>query len=276
MKKFLKRIGVFCLILLLCTSILDFFITVELKKSNNFAIGEVHIWNTLFKGKINSDIYVYGSSRAWVHINPQIIEENVDKKVYNLGIDGHNFWLQYLRHKVLLDNNKKPQSIILSVGSLTLVKREDLYNYEQFLPFIYKKDIRKYTKSYKGFSALDYFLPLYRYRNKTEEIRKVIKSNLKSDGITPYRIDGYRGMNRIWNNDLKKAKSKIEKYSVEFDASTKQLFETFIKECNVLDIKLVLVYTPEYIEGQRFITNRKDIVSNYKLLSENNTVLNKF
>ena len=102
MKQFLKKIVLFILFTFLLAYPLDIIISNQLKKSNSYARGEYSVWNDLFEGKIDSEIVIYGSSRAWVHINPELLENSFGRSSYNLGIDGHNFRLQYLRHKTLL------------------------------------------------------------------------------------------------------------------------------------------------------------------------------
>ena len=91
---------------------------------------------------------IYGSSRAWLHIDPEIIEDSLDLTSYNFGIDGHNFRLQYLRHLEYLRKNNKPHIILHSIDIFTLQYEHDLFHMEQFLPFmLWNNNIRKYTSN---------------------------------------------------------------------------------------------------------------------------------
>ena len=58
----------------------DLVISKELKKSNSYTFGEYSIWNDIYDGKINADIVIYGSSRAWVHFDPEA--EFMERIVY--------------------------------------------------------------------------------------------------------------------------------------------------------------------------------------------------
>jgi hypothetical protein len=49
-----------------------------------------------------------------------------------------------------------------------------------------------------------------------------------------------------------------------------QLFLDYIKECREAGIRLILVYPPEYFEGQDFVGNRKEIVSLIKDIADRN------
>jgi len=269
MRKFLKNILLFILSIILLAYPLDLFISYNLKKSNTYVDGEYSTWNDLYNGEINADIVIYGSSRAWVHINPALFEKSFGLATYNLGIDGHNFWLQYLRHKTLLQYNKKPKYIILSVDIYSLQKRGDLYNYEQFLPYmLLEKDIKNYTSSYKGFSSLDYYYPLIRYVGNKNAVMQSIANSLLFFKSKPKRIKGYEGQDRNWNNDLFKAKQKIKHYEGKLDAASLKLFNNFLKECDEKDIKVILAYTPEYVDGQSFVKNRKEIITLFENFSE--------
>jgi hypothetical protein len=269
MKKFILRLFLFFMPFLIFAMVKDFLITSELKKSKTFAYGEYTVWNDLYKGEINSDLVVYGSSRAWLHLNPILIEKKLDITAYNIGIDGHNFWLQYLRHKTLLKHNKKPRYIILSVGPFTLQKREDLFNSNQFLPYmLLNKDIFDFTKSYNGFSLLDYIIPLKRYSGNLKVLFKSINNSFENH-IGQSRIKGFMGADRQWTEDLENAKKRNPVYTVKFDRSTLDLFNDFMQECNELDIKVIMVYTPEYIEGQNYVVNRTEVIAKYQSISKN-------
>lgn len=274
MRHFLKNILFFIFPLLIITFPLDLIISYQLTKSKTYAYGEYSVWNDLYSGKINSEIVVYGSSRAWVHIDPQMIEDSLGLSSYNLGINGHNFWLQYLRHKTLLKYNKKPKYIILAVDIYTLQKREDLYNLDQFLPYmLFNQDIITFTSSFPGYSRFDYYLPLIRYFGRTKAIKQSIKNTLYSSNSELGRKKGFQGMEKEWNDDLVKAQKRMSYYDVKLNDSSIKLFENFLDECKENDIKVIFVYTPEYIEGQSFIKNRKEIISLFENFANRHEIL---
>ena len=164
MKKFIKSFLFFISPIILLSYFLDVFISANLKKSNQYAEKEFSCWNDVIEGKVNSDILIYGSSRAWKHISPKIFIDSLHISAYNLGIDGSNFSLQYFRHCMLLKYNRKPKIIIASLDMFTLENKKELYNSEQFLPYMLRNnDIKKATASYVGFNWYDYEIPLIRY-----------------------------------------------------------------------------------------------------------------
>ena len=269
MKQFLKKIVLFILFTFLLAYPLDIIISNQLKKSNSYARGEYSVWNDLFEGKIDSEIVIYGSSRAWVHINPELLENSFGRSSYNLGIDGHNFRLQYLRHKTLLKYNIPPKYIILSFDIWSLQKSVELYNSDQFLPYMLNnKDIIDYTSSYIGFSSLEYDLPLIRYFGNRNAAIQSIKNSTFFFQSKPKRKKGFQGMERSWSSDLSNAKTKMDFYEAKLDLAYVELFDKFLDECKQKEIKVILVYTPEYIEGQIFVKNRKEVFELYQEFSE--------
>ena len=267
MKKFILNTFLFSLPIIFSSYYLDIFISKNLKKSNTYANGEYSVWNDIFEGKINADILIYGSSRAWKHINPEMLNDSLHFSTYNLGIDGHNFWLEYLRHSLYLEKKDNPKYIILSLDIYTLMKKPDLFNSDQFLPYMLcNSKIQEATKDYIGFNFFDYQIPLVRYFGKLEALKVATHNMFKSDDIK-YRLNGYKATDEFWNNDFDNAKKLMNSYEVKFDKPSEVLFDKFLKFCSINNTKIIFVYSPEYIEGQKFVKNRKDVINIYKKYS---------
>lgn len=232
----------------------DLFFSNELKRTNGEA-GEILVWNDIYKGELDCELAVYGSSRAWVQINPEILERELKLNAYNFGIDGHNFNAQYLRHLKYVKYNGYPKYIVHSLDMFTFQKRPDLYNFNQFMPFmLFDFEMYKYTSSYEGFSTLDYFIPMLRFRHNVRSLK------LNSNTLDYSRNKGYKGMDKVWNNDFENAQKLYSNYIVPIDSNSILLYETFINECLENDVKLIMVYSPEYIEGQKYVENRDEIM----------------
>ena len=273
MKKFLNKILLYGFIIIIASLPIDWLISHFLKQSNQY-YSEFEVMNDIYKGSAKGDIAIYGSSRAWVHINPKILEDSLNLCVYNFGIDGYDFTIQYLRHLEYLKHNPKPNTIILSMDIISLQKREDLYNLTQFLPYmLWNKNIKEFTTSYVGFKKSDYIFPLIRYYGKSSVFETCLSVILKRDGKKKGRYKGYLGNDEMWNDDFENAIQIMENYTVNLDTATVVLFEQFISECKKSNTELILVYTPEYTEGQEFISNRESIMNMYSNLAEKNKLL---
>jgi len=253
MKPFLCRVVVFLCLAALTAYPLDLLFSKRLAQMPH---GEFSVWSDIYAGKIDAEIAIYGSSRAWVHVSPKILQEHLGKKTYNFGMDGHNFWLQYLRHLEFFKHNPQPQIIIQTLDvTHTLTKREELYNEAQFLPYmLWNSDIYQFTRSYEGYSAWDYKIPFFRYFQRGNIFYRTAKD-------WRIRDRGYLGMNWKWNLDLERAQSEQDSLTMELDPGTLELFDRFLIECQSKGVQVILVYTPEYIGGQKFVKNRDEIIS---------------
>lgn len=266
MKKFIKRLALFCLPILILAYPADLFISNGLRNST-YSDGEIEIWNDLYNGDLQAKHLFYGSSRAWVHFSPAVMEEETGVPFYNLGMDAHNFYMQHLRHEEMLKHNPKPELIVLGLDMGSLEKRPDLYNKNMLLPFmLWNKAIADAALTYKGFTKADFMIPLYRYFGEFEAVKSGLKYCIQPDDRFRYR--GYKGRDEEWNSDLDKAKAEIGTYTVNLDSLSVELFEEFLVQTKADSIPVVLVYTPEYIEGQGFVSNRKEIMKMYQDYSE--------
>lgn len=268
MHPFVKKILLFGLPILLLGYPLDKFISSQLKQFHKY-YGEPEVWNDIYNSNIDTDIAIYGSSRAWVDISPQILNDSLNLRVYNFGLDGHNFWLQYLRHLEYIKYNPRPKHIILAVDFSSIQKRKNLYLHNQFLPYmLWNENIEFYTSSYEGFSIYDYYIPLLRYAGKSTELKEAFKLSLSKNKAKLYRNRGYKGIEKQWSTDFDKAKSKLEKYYITIDQASLDLLDKFLLDCAKNQTTVTLVYTPEYIEGQNFIKNRDSILKMYQSIAK--------
>jgi hypothetical protein len=261
MKQFIIKTFLIALPIIILAFPLDFLFSYYLKKTNRY-MGEIEVWDDIYNSKASSGIAVYGSSRAWVQFDPQIIGDSLKRTAYNFGLNGHHFWLQYLRFKETLKYNEKPELIILAVDENSLVNRPDLFCPDQFLPYmLYNKDIFDFTSSYIGYQHSDYYLPLIRYAGKRSALNIIFDNAINGQDTNKYRTRGFTSMHAVWNAALDTVKRNY--YKVEPDPASVELFERFIKECRQLKIKLVFVFAPEHIIWQQHVLNHADFINLY-------------
>jgi hypothetical protein len=268
MKKFLIKFSLFLLPIVLLAYGADVFISSNLRKSNAFVKGEFSDWNALYDKKVSSKILIMGSSRAWVHFDSQMMTDSLKTGVYNLGIDGHNFYMQYFRFQLAMRQPIKPKVIVQSIDIFTLAKREDLFYSEQFLPYMLgNSEMKKVTDNFIGFGPYDYDIPMARYFGKGKAIMEAFKMAFGAKNDVG-RIRGYQGQLKPWTNELEEAKAKMGSFTIKLEPAAIVMFENYLKECKANNIQLVFAYTPEFIEGQNFIANRKQMIDLYWDLSK--------
>lgn len=272
MKKFVNKTTMLIVPIIALLMPLDLYLSKNLMKSKD-SNGEFEVWSDIHSGNLENEVSIYGSSRAWVHIDPEIMADSLNKPVYNFGVDGHNFWLQYLRHVELIKHNKVPTQIILSIDEFSLQRRNDLYQLDQFLPYmLWDKNMKEYTSCYEGFDLVDYYIPLVRYFGRYKAIFSAIKNSITPEKMH-YRINGYRAMDKEWDKDLDNAKAIMDQFHITIDSASVKLFERFLSECKQMNIEVILINTPEYIEGQQFIDNRDEVLNMIDKIAKNHKVL---
>lgn len=240
---------------------MDYKLTSALRLSQK---ADYAVWNDIFNNNIKEDIFIYGSSRAWVQFNPKILEDSLGLSVYNFGMDGYRFKMQYYRHLLLLKYSKQPKCIIHSLDFNTFEKQTELYNAKQFLPYIRNEEIRIATRYYKGFDIYDYNLPYVRYHGQSQAIYHGLGILLLPSSNSKDRYKGFQAQNREWNDDLANAKLANSSYNVVIDDAIVSLFESYIQDLKNKNIQLILVYSPEYKEGQQYVRNRNSVMLLYK------------
>ena len=64
---------------------------------------------------------------------------------------------------------------------------------------------------------------------------------------------------------MSKVKANMGFFEVHVNKDYEILMDNFLTECKNLDIQVILVYSPVYVEGQRFILTREEIMNIYTL-----------
>jgi hypothetical protein len=238
-----------------------------LRKSRNEFFSE---WNDIYSGSINADLIIMGSSRAWVHISPKILDERLKINTYNLGINANPFPMQNARFKIYLEHNRKPKYIIQTLETNILTQRKDLIYSQQYIPYLNDPIIRSATKNYQGkFNNAHFLFPLAKYNDNWPYFLLGLKTQfgLVDDAAPKYK--GYQGQDWDWDGNLEKVRAANPNgIKQEVDPLVLAEFEDYLSFCKENDIKVFLVYTPEFVEGQKLIVNRSEIIEIFQNLGQ--------
>jgi hypothetical protein len=91
--------------------------------------------NRMYQGLINSDIVFAGSSRMYLHINPEIIQEITGRTAWNIGMDGSNFEQHKFTIEEYLLHNSLPKIIVLEADLESLETRTLTFKTHLFIPY---------------------------------------------------------------------------------------------------------------------------------------------
>ena len=258
---FLKKLLLLALLLIIGMYALSYMVDAGLRKSRNSYFAS---WNDLYNSKINADLLVMGSSRAEFHISPKIIDSALQLNSYNLGLSAWHFDMQYARFRVYLQHNKKPKYIIHNVDVYGFSKRKDVANAPQFLPYIHDTILQNVMHNHQGeFDVYQKNIPLLKYKNNQ---KLAFEGFLNFSGFsnlydTTSKYKGYCGNSFVWNNDFQNFKKRFPngaKY--KFDKVIIRQFEEYLAFCKKANIKVILVYSPEYFEVQPYYKNKDELI----------------
>lgn len=266
MLRFIKNISIFSTIFIVLYFVFFNFVDMGLKQSEHL---EFEQWNSIYNGNINSDIIIQGSSRAWRQIDPKEIEKQTGLTVYNLGMDGYHFPMQKCRLDIYLKENKKPKYIIQILDHFTLLKRDNLFNKSQFIPYLNDSILTNQLKQYEGFSWAAYNLPYFGYFGSKELAAAGLLEYFKIKKFNSRKYNGFKSKNKKWQNgfDLEKHKNKKGK-RIDIRLDIFKQMDNFITNAKRENIEVILVYPPDYVEFQNFINNRDTIMTSYKILAK--------
>jgi hypothetical protein len=259
--RFLKKGTLLFLLILISVYALAYMVDAGLHKSRNSYYAS---WNDLYNSKINADLLVMGSSRAEFHISPKILDSVLSLNSYNLGLSAWHFDMQYARFRMYLQHNHKPKYIIQNVDVYGFSKRQDVVDYEQFLPYTQDTILQKTILGHKGeFDIFQRNIPLLKYKNDPnlafEGLFNFVGNTVLYDTTTKFK--GYRGNDYAWNQDFERFKKRFPKGAkYKFDLEVTQQFEKFLAFCKKENIKVFLVYAPEYYEVQKYYKNKEELM----------------
>lgn len=264
-KKFIIKLLILTLFMAFLLYVMTILVDSGLRKTEH---SSWNVWNDILTRKAECDVYIQGSSKAWVAVSPKIIESATAKKVYNFGIEGYPLDVQLGRYKLYRRYNKKPMTIIQMLDGGSLEQRKDLFEKEQFLPYYDEECIIESINTLKGFNKIGYQLPFFKYMG---EANSCMIGILEALNITHEKFDGYKGylgQKRTWNDDFEKF-VKEHPHGIIFDISAKILndFEKFILKCKAENIEIIMIYAPEYYEVNNYFKNKPEVIEVYKSLS---------
>jgi len=277
MKKFIIRVSVFCLLIVIIDVIFGFAMD---KVSEQIEIGGTGRDNYICD-KVTDDIIVLGSSRAEHHYNAQMISDSLGLTCYNAGEDGCGIILAYGRLLMLLDRYT-PKTILYEVTpSFDYLHEEKSYHkYLYKLKRHYDRngidsifwDVDR-TERYKMLSGtyqhnssflqnlIVYFLGLstdtgikgYRPLYGEMDTMKIKRGKLAYDSSKGYRYDSFKM--RYLFNFLQKAKKQNLIFVVSpmwYEMDTLVL-EPIKEICKENDIPLIdFSNNPKYVNNNKF------------------------
>lgn len=265
MRRFVINASVVLVLLLGVMYLLDRWITQNLHHSNaDMLVG----MNDVYFDSTCYDVVIMGSSRGWVQYDPLVLDSVLNINSYNLSVNGRGIISQIIKYRIYERRHGCPQIIIQNVDCFLLAE-DNGFEREQYLPYLFDKELFNMIKMREGFSSFDRIVPLIRYAGYEQMIKEGLglHSKLFKSGV----IKGYRPTYAAWSGQKLKA---IKEVGLGMDPVAVSVFEEFLGECREKGVKVVFVYAPFY-SGARLkmsTENQRAMFDSFERIAQKNNV----
>lgn len=248
MQQFLKNSLLFLIIFFIIDKGFFYFLAKAPEREYDTRLEQV------LQGKMNKDIIILGSSRGADNILAEQIEKATMMKTFNLSYQGSNIMFQYFVLNTLLQFNKKPKRVILSIDNPYEfnIEKSLIFRIDRLLPLAKYNYINNELIAQKEKSLFSKVFCLGRLGRE-----QITFDQKKKTSVIP--IDSFGSMPLYQKKDasvLVFAKSK--KIYLESNENKEKLlaFKKIQQLCKENSIDLIYVFPPSFGEFNKVFYNR--------------------
>lgn len=229
--------------------------------------GNTGTLNEVVRGSINADILISGSSRAVYHYDPRIIEIRTGRRTFNIGRDGTKLDEQVAFLRTYLRHNRKPDTIIQNLDAHSLKANRGVTDPSQYMGWLGEDELYQNVRSHRWYFAVYRVFPLIgilREGSVKPALEGILGVTYQGDN----RFAGYCPQDKPWNNDFQEFQ-KEHPLGVEWvvEEAARNTLREMLALCWQEEIRLILVYSPEYIDSQLMTKNRTQIFEVFRALA---------
>ena len=213
-------------------------------------------WKDIFKGTINADAVVLGSSRACANYDPSIIEKQLGMSTFNLGFNAASYNFQREKYNWYLQENETPKVIIQNIDLSHFKPSVEVPDPDQFIPFIDQDQVKMFLDKHREPVNELESLPLLKYNTNIDFLLKGwlsfigVKSALFTsfNGFTPVDkqyVPDVHNLNRLKNN-----RDRVHNLNQDFYTA----IEHYIKLSKKSTV--ILVWAPVYKDRRSLVTEK--------------------
>ena len=233
MKKFLFRIVLFFALIL----VVDVVVGKVFAYMVDNAKGGDNGRNNYICNTVNADVLVFGSSRAFHHYNPIIIEDSLGKSCYNCGQDGNGSILNYGRYQLICQRYSPKLVIYDVIPAFDLLAGDDNHKYLSWLKAYYdRQGVPEVFESVDPTEKYKMQSKMYSYNSKFIQMVSDVVHPLQEDGI-----NGFRPVDKEFDT-MKVREKEDEKSDFKFDSLKITYINKMVDESP--DTKFIFTVSP--------------------------------
>ena len=216
-----------------------------------FEVHETERFQHLLVDSANHDILFLGSSKIHTSTNPRVIDSICNVDSYNAGIEGSNLFESYYMLKGYLEKHKSPEFIFLSLDLFSFDLSYKIFNYTIYLNYIDNKAINRMLAE-NGHPTFAYkYFPFLMLSDLDDYSRgNALKGFAGKTEILPgdFQYKGFLSNTAVTiTNDTSALVKPVD--TLKIDPQAVVLLSEIISNCKERNIRLFLLYCPEYRSG---------------------------
>lgn len=264
MKKFIKNTLIFGLVFFILDKVFIFFILASPEKEVDKRL------ELLVNGKINKEIIILGSSRGARNIIASEIEKKTGHSAYNLAYPGSDIEFHEFIARTLLEFNKKPKVVLLSVDYPMALLPDSILNFrlDRLYPLVKYQYINEelINRGEKNYISSNLFA-LARMNKTNFDIRQkkfTALDTLYPDGSMPI---SFQKPDEDWTPS-----TGFAKYDSSRELKIKlKCFTKIVCMCREMNIKVVIIQPPLFDQMNPAFRQRlkKITLNNYPFFDYN-------
>ena len=190
--------------------------------------------------KTTADVLVLGSSTAYHHYNPEIINQRLHQTCYNTGAPGQGILFDYAVLKAVL-KRYSPKLIILDINLREFKAGKDYYDRLSFLLPFYQdhEEIRPIVDLKSPVEKFKLLSSIYAYNSSFLIIAGGNSEYFKKRSGD---VNGYKPLNGVWTRPI--AHYNLDQYPI--DSIKINVFKSLVEDCRKAGTKLVIVCSPSF------------------------------
>lgn len=263
-----SKLAAFAGLIVAVAFLLHALISMGLRRIETSSFG---VSNQIVDGRINADILISGSSRALTHYDPRIISRETGLSAFNIGLNGSQTDMQLARLKVYLRHNNAPVILIQNIDIFSMqTTHNEVYDPAQYVPYLDQDDFYRELQKIDPNIWKSKYIPLYGYT--ADDLRFTwVEGLLRLVGInkTEDHFNGFKPRDATWTEDFDRLKAKNPNgMKFEIEPEGLSTLEELLSLCRNRNIKVIMVYSPEYIEMQQLTRDRAAAFKRFEKLAQ--------
>lgn len=221
-------------------------------------------YNELFLKTNNAyDVLFIGSSRAEMHFDPKIFDSITGLNSYNMGISGASPKISLALLKTYCSYHQKPKYLLCNIDYFSLQNDTDRLNdFPRYFPYLendlLRNELQKMDKRFSSF----YYNPLHSLPyTQIEYLSASLHGWLNIAG--KYDTLMYKGFQTSESNAFNSSDKPQPKYSF-LSVKNRKYLDSLILFAKTNDIRLMLITSPVYGNGEMNVSNKNQLVNQLK------------